>query len=126
MILDISCGNRPRGDTNLDKPVFTREEKEQKELVKTKGNLVAAGENLSFRDNVFDIFLSEIIRVSWFKILVKCPHIFVHFNERTYHRSFLNRTWFIKALKKLCVKNYDLKVTYLPFFSPVDLFILHS
>jgi hypothetical protein len=106
------------------------EEKGQDKLVRTKADILDVGEHLHFRSDTFKkgvsyhviehstnpfLFLKELVRVSRGIIEIRCPHRFACYSKRPFHRSFLNLTWFIKALEKLKIKTYDLTVSYSPF-----------
>lgn len=47
-------------------------------------------------------FLMELLRVARFRVLVKCPHRMGErfaLRKNKFHKQFLNKTWFIRAIK---------------------------
>lgn len=111
MILDVGCGDRPRGDINVDVNVgwnpHTGAQRDKIKYVdpkKIRNFVKASGEHLPFRNDVFlkvSAFavikhidnplqlLKEMIRVSRFKILLTCPHRFGSHARAPHHQNFL-------------------------------------
>jgi len=130
MILDVGCGNFPKGDVNCDisiKDVGHRTGRANKltsplHLQKIKNFVVCDALHLPFKDNAFDgvfsshtiehtinpfKFLKECVRVSSDRVTIVCPH---RYGERImfwqlsdFHFSSLSKTWFFKVAKKLHV-----------------------
>lgn len=115
--LDVGCGNKPRGDINVDCFRVSDDIVANRKL-QTNADVIASGEYLPFQNQVFDsvlssnviehvsnpaLFLSELIRVSKRYINVKCPHRFSRFGKVGHHRNFFDRKWFRNQLAKLGV-----------------------
>ena len=121
--LDVGCGSRPKGDVNVDffKHGWNRQEADQDkgEYVNPHSIpnfVVASAEALPFRSGVFDVaysshtiehvynlfkMLSELVRVSKRKVVVKCPHCRGSGAKRPFHVSYLDESWFNQAACKL-------------------------
>ncbi len=130
MILDVGCGDNPRGDVNVD---LYRESPQvrERETVKTGVNVIADGCFLPFRDRVFSkvysvasiehsekplVFLRELIRVCCETVFIMCPHRFGKYAKTRAHKSYFNASFWERTLASLgfppsCVK---IRVTYKP------------
>lgn len=129
MILDVGCGDEPKGDVNVDLFTETLQANIQnKDVTKTKVDIVADGNYLPFKDNSFEKvvsyhviehsktpfkFLKELVRVSKNEVELKCPHRLSWAAKAPYHVSFFNKTWFNKACELLNpkVKKYSVMAT---------------
>jgi SAM-dependent methyltransferase len=147
-VLDVGCGEAPRGTVNVDISRYTAETDEevfkyrlrsgkQDRLVKTKANILAVGEYLPFKDNVFDkvvsfhviehcdnpsLFLKELIRVSKYEVEIRCPHRYSGAAKMPFHKHFFSVMWFRTSLKRLNV-SHKVDVNYKRF--PNSLFGLN-
>lgn len=129
--LDVGCGDRSIYDVRVDLGPITFEiDQLSNKPVKTVANFYADAHNLPFRNEVFNLvhcshtiehsprplaILSELIRVSKDKIIVRCPHrLSPGGNFRLYpaHKSVFNRSWFLKAFQKFSIRNVATKATY--------------
>ena len=98
MILDVGCGNTPRGDVNVDRFMEGTIHRGGAELnVKCIPNFVLAdSQHLPFRGGCFEkvvsyhviehvsepmLMLKEMTRVSNHYVFVRCPHRFSVFNR---------------------------------------------
>ena len=120
MILDVGCGERPKGNVNVDLFVEETSQRFCKRGLNTRviPNFIKASiSHLPFSDNTFETVLCfhvvehtdnpieslrELIRVSKRNIVVKTPHRF----SKTaclnpWHKHTFNKTWFLKALTKI-------------------------
>jgi SAM-dependent methyltransferase len=133
LILDVGCGNMPTGDVNCDSHVYDVGHRSAIGVI-GKANLkpraipnfvLCSGLALPFKDSAFDmaysshviehvsepfLFLKELLRVSNFRVVVKCPHrygdrvLFWNSPDKILHLHFFSKAWFIEAIKKLnCV-----------------------
>lgn len=136
MILDVGCGNNPRGDVNCDLYIVNSNGDRQTGdtlSAKTIPNLVNCdGHQLPFKDQSFDSvfcaqviehtidpfsFLRELSRVSSYNVIVETVHRYGealnwhnHRWYRTHHVSHFNKAWFVKAAKALGLAVKDVKV----------------
>ncbi|WP_287584907.1 methyltransferase domain-containing protein [Candidatus Borrarchaeum sp.] len=118
MILDVGCGDEPKGDINVDlfiktchlpAGVYLR----NKDVTKTKADIVADGNYLPFRADTFDKvisyhviehtktpfkFIKELVRVSKDEIEVKCPHKLSGTAKAPYHFHTLIRPGLIRRV----------------------------
>jgi len=134
MILDIGCGDNPKGDVNVDLYRYTNQTGDQKwtKYVKTKCDIIASGEYLPIRDNVFENvvshhviehtfnpkrFLLEAIRVSKSRILIACPHRKSPGARMPFHRQYLDENWFAEAVMNLGV-GMTFEITTEGYFPP--------
>jgi ubiquinone/menaquinone biosynthesis C-methylase UbiE len=123
LALDVGCGNKPRGDINVDKYRYTNETENQnpRKYVKTRCNVIATGEYLPFKDKTFDLvmsihsiehsshpkdFLLELKRVckEKGKIKIECPHRMSREAKMLFHRSYLDENFFIRILGNCNIK----------------------
>lgn len=142
LVLDVGCGSHPyrkKGCKTVCIDIYssyTPQAEDQRHLVKVKHGdffIRASGERLPFRDNVFplvaaihtiehvnkpSLMLSEMIRVSNRRVIVKCPHRFSRFAKMPSHKHYFNKTWFVKALKRSNVK-YGIQLSYRQVFWPL-------
>lgn len=133
MILDVGCGDKPKGSVNCDLNVdLTFEGGNQKQGIiinpKEIRNFVRCDCHfLPFRTKSFETVLCshviehiaspcklllELLRVAQLKVVVKCPHRFSRGAKYPFHIHFFNKSWFAKALKNF---SYKVKVNYEPF-----------
>jgi len=126
MILDVGCGNSPKGDVNVDLYPGHSEHRKGASIRNPKlirNFVVADALHLPFRDKSFDyvrsshliehlsnptLFLCECIRVCRKKVKVVCPHRYDR-RERErrksgVHVSAFSVTWFQRTLRRYCVK----------------------
>lgn len=140
MKLDVGCGERPKGDVNIDLfPIATKHRSpDQKRLsppLKTKHipNFIRADAyHLPLRDKTFIsvysahtiehvnnpvLMIKEMMRVSKNQVTIKCPHRLSH-NSTTkiLHKYTFNKTWFHKTLQKLKQKVYRITVSKWRYF----------
>jgi ubiquinone/menaquinone biosynthesis C-methylase UbiE len=117
MILDVGCGLLPEGDVNVD--LFTEPSRQRPQfnssLPKMPNFVKADAQHLPFKDCVFDVvqashciehvpnpvaLLDELVRVSKFKVIVKCPHYlgeaYSMRGKGSVHLWHFKRTWFVK------------------------------
>jgi SAM-dependent methyltransferase len=118
--LDVGCGGVPRGEVNVDTQRYSK-------LIR---NFVAADcEHLPFKDNVFRVVtcfhvlehladpfrgLSELVRVSFWKIIIKCPHSIGEdrlSRGRNVHLSHFRPRWFWAAMRLLPCLRPDIRVS---------------
>jgi len=133
MILDIGCGDNPKGDINVDLYRYSNETGNFQKLpyrrIKTKCDIIATGEHLPFKDNTFTLvvsyqviehthdpkrFLSEAIRVSKFKVIIECPHRKGQTAKIIYHRHYLDEKWFVANLKTTYA--FHCEISKAPYF----------
>jgi ubiquinone/menaquinone biosynthesis C-methylase UbiE len=127
MILDVGCGDNPRGTVNVDKFRFSRETRIDGKIVKTSVDVIATGEYLPFKDNAFEEatstaaiehgaqpfkFLSEMVRVSPDEMHVRTAYLYGFGAKRAHHKSYSNAMWFVKDVEKLHGKNLSVKPVY--------------
>lgn len=132
--LNVGCGNRTFQDVNVDlyiKDIYDHRNKDCDVLdfKKIPNFVLCDGCFLPFQDNSFEyvvsqqviehienpfLFLKELVRVSSHKIKIETVHkigerIFASKQERKWqkehHISHFNPSWFVKAGKKLNIKN---------------------
>ena len=120
LILDVGSGNRPKGDVNTDlhiEATFHRGTNESINVKMSQNFVKADCLHLPFKDNAFRIVLAshviehvqmpeqvilELLRVSSYKVILKCPHKFFSKRHKS-HVNHFNCTWFTSLGKKLCV-----------------------
>ena len=128
MILDVGCGNRPRGTVNIDLYLGPTEHTEEPiQLHKTPNLVHATAEALPFRDKSFDLVFSdnllehlsdplaalrEFLRVGR-RVRAIVPHRFSPGAHRSIHRAYLDRPWFEEAFRRLGVT--DARVRLIKF-----------
>ena len=130
LILDIGCGDLPRGNINLDKSLYSPEIGGQNRVIKTKANIIGNALDLPFIDNIFYKvicshviehttkpleLLKECLRVSNNIIYIETPHILSVQARKKYHKSYFTINWFKTALKNYSYRlilNYD--IWYIP------------
>lgn len=118
--LEVGCGERPKGNVNVDLFIEETTQRFLGRALKPKliPNFIKASiDYLPFPDNTFEtVFgfhviehtddpmhsLRELIRVSSRNVIVKTPHRL----SRTaalcrWHKHTFNKTWFLKALTKI-------------------------
>lgn len=144
MMLDVGCGNSPKGDVNVD--LFTEATKHRSDNspLKTKKipNFVKAhAEFLPFKNETFEVtfsshviehvdnpfsMLREMARVTVKKGLVeiKCPHRFStrRSGASKHHKHYFNITWFMKAAEKCGLTWMETKINCRSFpheFMPI-------
>lgn len=140
MKLDVGCGERPKGNVNIDLfPMATKHRSpDQTRLsppLKTKDipNFICADAcHLPLRDKTFFkvysahtiehvnkpvLMIKEMLRVSKNQVVIKCPHRFSH-NSTTkiLHKYTFNKTWFHKTLQILKQKWYRITVSKWRYF----------
>ena len=129
-VLDVGCGDNPKGSVNCDLNIGqTLEGGDQKKgiLINPKEirNFVRCDCHfLPFQTNSFESvvcshviehiatprkLLLELIRVAKHKLTVRCPHRFSRGAKFPFHIHFFNKSWFAKALKHF---NCKVKVNY--------------
>lgn len=138
MILDIGCGSNPIGDVNIDPRDPRTVDPKVHHWLNPKvipNFILGVGENLPFRDNVFEIVeargsiehsakmqkvILEMIRVSKNKIHFVVPHRFS--KHLKYHRFYFTTTWIRQNLRRLqrkrIVKGFRLEMLYWFFPHP--------
>ena len=136
--LDVGCGNCKRGSIGVDRFRFSREVGAQKSLTKTLVDVIAVGEYLPFIDSCFEKvfsyhsiehsdcperFLRELIRVCSNLVELRCPHRFSSKAKMPFHRQFLSKGWFNRALGKM--KNISWNVDVVSYWSPLFYFLFH-
>jgi ubiquinone/menaquinone biosynthesis C-methylase UbiE len=116
LILDVGCGNTPRGDVNCD--LFMREDNVGRPVVlnKVQSFVLCSAEFLPFKSEAFDKVLCyhviehvdnplrllyELVRVSRNEIVVRCPHRYSGGAKKPVHKNFFNSRWFKKALYEI-------------------------
>jgi len=120
LVLDVGCGNYPRGHVNLDLYPEKTLHRTSGSIINTKGiNFVkGSAEFLPFRNESFDIvfsdnimehlenpilFLRECLRVAKSKVEVIVPHRYARNKLQLFpaigHRNFFNLQWFQKVLR---------------------------
>jgi len=133
LILDVGCGENPRGDVNLDLyPMETGHRAgDQSKLsralkMKEIPNFIRADAcHIPFKDDTFStvfssqtiehvsdpiLMIKEMFRVSKRKVIVLCPHRLTDKPKlRILHRHFFNMTWFVRVFKSLDVKTYKIR-----------------
>ena len=134
MILDVGCGAVHRGDINVDKYrhsyQFGRNREELLKGVDTDPDVLAIGEQLPFRNNIFDLvlshhviehshdpdlFLRELVRVSKDEIEIHCPSRWSNQAKLPgYHVSYIKRSWLINSFVRLGCKILISKITLIP------------
>ena len=115
LTLDVGCGNKPRGDINVDLHRFSGDIVDGR-ILRTRADVIASGEYLPFADRVFHtvlssntiehvpkpaLFLRELIRVSRNYINIRVPHRFSRFARRKGHKNQFDRKWFALQLANL-------------------------
>ena len=118
MILDVGCGNHPRGDINLDL-VLESSKIIRGRRVRTKPDFLGDIHSLPSRDNSFEEVicfhvlehtnnflkaLLELIRVSKDRIHIKVPHRFSIHAKTPYHRNYFSKGYIDTVLKLLWKK----------------------
>jgi ubiquinone/menaquinone biosynthesis C-methylase UbiE len=116
MTLDAGCGEFFRGDVNVDLYKGPTEHRSDTK-VQLGGipNFVNCSiEYLPFKDRAFRrvkcyhviehvdkpyLALKELIRVSDYHVIIKCPHRFGMNAKEKAHKTLFTRTWFVKALR---------------------------
>ncbi len=140
LTLDVGCGSKPSGGVNVDcfSGGWNSQEGDQKqgEFMNPHSipNFVVADSMfLPFRDECFDTvfsshviehvknpsrMLSELLRVSRLRVVVKCPHKRGSGAKRPFHVNFLDENWFKRALAKL---GYSANVfaSFFDYYHPV-------
>jgi SAM-dependent methyltransferase len=131
-LLYVGCGFRPFGSVNLD--LFP-----EPRLEHTRGSggkpialpvhhirnfIKADAQHLPFKDNAFEhvfsahtiehvsdpaLMLRELVRVSNYRITVKCPHKLGDQGTKKYHLSKFDGKWFLRNAKKV---NCSCRVDY--------------
>lgn len=118
-ILDVGCGDIPRGDVNVD--VYKRKNPQIKQYedvnidFKNISNFIlASGLCLPFKDACFERvvchdviehtrnpkkMLDELIRVAKREVEIKTPHRFGKWAKLPYHKSYFNLKWFHRNVK---------------------------
>ena len=129
MILDVGCGDNPKGDINTDLYLYSKQIGSQDKAIKTKADIIADGNYLPFRDKTFNKvishhviehtktpfqFLKELVRVAESKVELKCPHRYSKQAKMPYHISYFNRTWLVNACAKLGIDKhyYTISTSY--------------
>lgn len=124
--LDVGCGSNPKGDVNVDvfRSGWNRQEADQIRGEFVNPNLipnfvVASAMFLPFKDGCFDLVISshtvehvvnpflmvsELVRVSGRKVVVKCPHRLGSGAKRPFHLNYFDKSWFVGVGWKLGVK----------------------
>jgi ubiquinone/menaquinone biosynthesis C-methylase UbiE len=118
MILDVGCGDHPRGNVNVD--LYRNSEEILKgKTVKTKADVIAFSECLPFRNKVFTVSyacsvlehttnpekaFSELVRVTQNELRIMVPHRFSRFAKMKAHKSYFTRTWWATSLNNLGLK----------------------
>jgi ubiquinone/menaquinone biosynthesis C-methylase UbiE len=117
LTLEVGCGYSANGDVNID--LFAKISEHRTGKLKTsfplpvhsiRNFVLADGQHLPFKDEAFDeahsshviehvpnpsLFLSEMLRVSKIKIVIKCPHKLSEGRSPTKeHINFFNAAWF--------------------------------
>lgn len=118
MILDIGCGEVPRGDVNVDLNIDSSIHRGSKLNVKKIPNFVLAdAQHLPFKSACFEkvrsshviehvpnpmLMLQEMTRVSSRYVLVRCPHRFnLKIRRNESHRNKFGCGWFKQAFGML-------------------------
>jgi ubiquinone/menaquinone biosynthesis C-methylase UbiE len=118
LTLDAGCGETFRGDVNVDLYVGASEHRPDTQVrLRNIRNFVNASiEYLPFRDRTFEhvksyhviehvdkpyLALKELIRVSNYHVVIKCPHRFGKHAKGATHKNHFTRTWFVRALNSL-------------------------
>jgi len=121
LVLDVGCGNYPRGHVNIDPYTdLTFHRSSDSRPLNTKGIVFikASGEYLPFKDNTFDLvfsnavmehspnpslFLKECYRVAKHQVKIIVPHRYARYKLRLRqgkaHINFFNVRLFRKLLR---------------------------
>lgn len=125
VVLDVGCGSRGKGDVNVDffKGGWNKQEADQDkgEFVDPRSIpnfVVASAEYLPFKNDCFELvfsshtiehvhdpfrMISELVRVSSRKVVVKCPHRSGSGAHRPFHVSYFDEAWFNNSASQLGV-----------------------
>ena len=115
MILDVGVGFRPLGNVNVDlfDPRFAGEGSFKRDPRSIKNCVMADGQYLPFRSNVFEkvyskgviehtakplLFFKEMIRTSKNRIVLICPHRY--HKDFPFHITYFNVRWFERILNR--------------------------
>ncbi len=114
IILDVGCGDKPKGDVNID--LFPHVKALGREGVPTTADIFCDGKHLPFRDGTFDKvlchhviehtndpfgLLMELVRVSSQDIEIRTPHRYsVNALRDPHHVSFFNAKMVHRGLLK--------------------------
>lgn len=121
LILDVGCGDNPRGHVNVDLFLNVSTHRRRKRRLERTINLINADcyflpfPNNSFTtvrsDNLIEhleqpeAFIKECLRVAEEKVLISCPHRYSREGLRLKqspsdaHKQFFNIAWFHETLK---------------------------
>lgn len=117
MILDVGCGDRAKGDINIDSKVQTRLWQDKNYAI--HNFILADAANLPFLDNTFNLVLAshllehclepiqvlrEFYRVSKFISIIKVPSALHHRDEEKQHYF----SWTPNSLNHLCNQVFDM------------------
>jgi len=133
MILDVGCGDQPKGDINVD--LFPHTSVHRASDLKGIPNFVCANcHYLPFRDNSFNIVLcshllehrgvklveasKEMLRVAESKVVVRAPNMFRKSKYSIAHDKIFSRSVFDRLFrnfeKEICYCGYDWSQLYFP------------
>jgi SAM-dependent methyltransferase len=123
LTLDVGCGSKPSGAVNVDcfRGGWNSQEGDQKQgefmIPHSIPNFVIADAVfLPFKDECFEMvvsshviehvknpsrMVSELLRVTRLRVVVKCPHKCGSWAKRPFHVNFLDENWFKSAFAKL-------------------------
>jgi ubiquinone/menaquinone biosynthesis C-methylase UbiE len=115
-LLDVGCGEHPRGNVNCDRYRAASPDLDACANVNTRNNFVQCdGQHLPFKDEAFytvfsshviehvddpGLFLRELLRVSHERVTVKCPHRLSRGARAKQHKQVFDDAWFHRALSR--------------------------
>lgn len=122
--LDVGCGNKPRGEVNLDyrrelNPEINQRHNEFVDIKNIPNFIQADAQHLPFRDKSFKkvicyhviehvddpyLLVEELLRVVKDTLEIRCPHRFSCDSKMPYHKHYFNRKWLARVFRDYIIE----------------------